>query len=294
MNPEQHERMANDAGFVAALDQSGGSTPTALQRYGIGSDQWSGDDQMFDLIHQMRTRVMTSPSFSGDKILAAILFEQTMEREVEGRPTPSYLWEVKRVVPIIKVDEGLGPEANGVQLMKEMSKLEGLLERSVALGMFGTKMRSVIKHANDDGIAANVAQQFYYAGRILDAGLVPIIEPEVDVHAPDKADAEKLLHGYLLEFLSGLGERQVMLKLSIPEVDNLYADVIAHPNVLRVVALSGGYTRAEANERLARNHKLIASFSRALLEGLTAQQSDSEFDAILAQSIDEIYAASTT
>lgn len=294
MNPEQYERMAHDAGFVAALDQSGGSTPKALERYGIGGGQWSGDDQMFDLIHQMRTRVMTSPSFSGDKILAAILFEQTMEREVEGRSTPAYLWEVKRVVPIIKVDEGLGREANGVQLMKEMSKLEDLLERSVALGMFGTKMRSVIKHANDYGIAATVAQQFYYAGRILDAGLVPIIEPEVDVHAPDKADAEKLLHGYLLEFLSGLGERQVMLKLSIPEVDNLYADVIAHPNVLRVVALSGGYTRAEANERLARNHKLIASFSRALLEGLTAQQSDAEFDAILAQSIDEIYAASTT
>lgn len=295
MNTEQQHRLAHDKGFVAALDQSGGSTPKALERYGIPGDAWSGEQQMFDLIHAMRSRVMTSPSFTGEKILAAILFEQTMEREVEGRPTGTYLWEEKQVVPVVKVDQGLAAEANGVQLMKDLTELDGLLERAVAKGMFGTKMRSVIKHANPDGVAAIVAQQFFYANRILDAGLVPIVEPEIDVKALDKAEAEVLLKVQLLEYLAGLDEgRQVMLKLSIPEVDDYYADLIAHPKVLRVVALSGGFTRAEANERLARNHGLIASFSRALLEGLSAQQTDAEFDAMLGASIDSIYAASTT
>lgn len=295
VNSQQRERLAHGVGFVAALDQSGGSTPKALERYGVAPDAWSDEAGMFDLIHQMRTRVVTSPSFTGDKIVAAILFEQTMDREVEGQPTGDYLWNVKNVVPVIKVDEGLDAEANGVQLMKEMSKLDALLEKSVAKGMFGTKMRSVIKHADQVGVEAIVAQQFYYAGRILDAGLVPIIEPEVDVKASDKAEAEALLKPLLLEYLSGLADdRQVMLKLSIPDVDDFYSEVIAHPQVLRVVALSGGYTRDEANEKLARNHGLIASFSRALLEGLRADQSAEEFDATLAASIDSIYQASAT
>lgn len=294
MNTEQYERMAHDPGFVAALDQSGGSTPKALGRYGISEDAWATEAEMFDLIHAMRTRVMTSPAFTGDKILAAILFEQTMEREVEGQPTGDYLWQTKHVVPIVKVDQGLDAEAHGVQLMKELTKLDGLLERAVAKGMFGTKMRSVIKHADAEGIASVVAQQFFYGRRILDAGLVPILEPEIDVKAPDKAECETLLKEQLLEFLAGLDDRAVMLKLTIPDVDDFYADLIAHPNVLRVVALSGGYSRAEANERLARHHGLIASFSRALLEGLSAQQSDEEFNATLAESIDEVYQASTT
>ena len=294
MNTEQYERMAHDPGFVAALDQSGGSTPKALGRYGISEDAWATEAEMFDLIHAMRTRVMTSPAFTGDKILAAILFEQTMEREVEGQPTGDYLWQTKHVVPIVKVDQGLDAEAHGVQLMKELTMLDGLLERAVAKGMFGTKMRSVIKHADAEGIASVVAQQFFYGRRILDAGLVPILEPEIDVKAPDKAECETLLKEQLLEFLAGLDDRAVMLKLTIPDVDDFYADLIAHPNVLRVVALSGGYSRAEANERLARHHGLIASFSRALLEGLSAQQSDEEFNATLAESIDEVYQASTT
>ncbi|QLQ16261.1 MAG: fructose bisphosphate aldolase [Micropruina sp.] len=294
MNTEQYERMAHDPGFVAALDQSGGSTPKALGRYGIAEDAWTTEAEMFDLIHAMRTRVMTSPAFTGDKILAAILFEQTMEREVEGQPTGDYLWQTKHVVSIVKVDQGLDAEAHGVQLMKELTKLDGLLERAVAKGMFGTKMRSVIKHADAEGIASVVAQQFFYGRRILDAGLVPILEPEIDVKAPDKAECETLLKEQLLEFLAGLDDRAVMLKLTIPDVDDFYADLIAHPNVLRVVALSGGYSRAEANERLARHHGLIASFSRALLEGLSAQQSDEEFNATLAESIDEVYQASTT
>lgn len=294
MNTEQYERMAGDSGFVAALDQSGGSTPKALRRYGVAEDAWTTEGEMFDLIHAMRTRVMTSPAFTGDKILAAILFEQTMDREVEGQPTGDYLWQAKRIVPIVKVDQGLADEAHGVRLMKELTKLDGLLERALAKGMFGTKMRSVINRADPEGIASIVAQQFFYGGKILDAGLIPILEPEIDVKSPDKAECETLLKQQLLEFLAGLGDRTVMLKLTIPETDDFYADLIGHPNVLRVVALSGGYSRAEANERLARHHGLIASFSRALLEGLSAQQSDEEFDATLAASIDEIYQASIT
>lgn len=294
MNTEQYERMAGDSGFVAALDQSGGSTPKALRRYGVAEDAWTTEGEMFDLIHAMRTRVMTSPAFTGDKILAAILFEQTMDREVEGQPTGDYLWQAKRIVPIVKVDQGLADEAHGVRLMKELTKLDGLLERALAKGMFGTKMRSVINRADPEGIASIVAQQFFYGGKILDAGLIPILEPEIDVKSPDKTECETLLKQQLLEFLAGLGDRRVMLKLTIPETDDFYADLIGHPNVLRVVALSGGYSRAEANERLARHHGLIASFSRALLEGLSAQQSDEEFDATLAASIDEIYQASIT
>ena len=294
MNTEQYERMAGDSGFVAALDQSGGSTPKALRRYGVAEDAWTTEGEMFDLIHAMRTRVMTSPAFTGDKILAAILFEQTMDREVEGQPTGDYLWQAKRIVPIVKVDQGLADEAHGVRLMKELTKLDGLLERALAKGMFGTKMRSVINRADPEGIASIVAQQFFYGGKILDAGLIPILEPEIDVKSPDKTECETLLKQQLLEFLAGLGDRRVMLKLTIPETDDFYADLIGRPNVLRVVALSGGYSRAEANERLARHHGLIASFSRALLEGLSAQQSDEEFDTTLARSIEEIYQASIT
>jgi fructose-bisphosphate aldolase class I len=295
MNAEQYEKIAHATGFVAALDQSGGSTPRALSHYGIQPDAWSSDDEMFDLIHAMRTRVMTAPAFNGDKILAAILFEQTMDREVAGRPTPEYLWEERGIVPIVKVDQGLEAEVNGSQLMKEMDRLDGLLERAKAKGVFGTKMRSVIKHADVDGIAANVAQQFYYGGRILDAGLMPILEPEIDIRAEDKVDCERILKDNLLEFLSGLDDgRQVMLKLTPPEQDDFYADVIAHPGVLRVVALSGGWSRDEACARLARNHGLIASFSRALLEGLQHDQSDEEFNATLTASIDQVYEASAT
>lgn len=295
MNSEQYERMGNAAGFVAALDQSGGSTPRALAHYGVEAGAWSTDEQMFDLVHAMRTRVMTAPAFNGEKILAAILFEMTMDREVAGLPTPEYLWEERKVIPIVKVDQGLEAEANGVQLMKEMTKLDGLLERAVAKGVFGTKMRSVIKGADEEGIAANVAQQFYYGRRILDAGLMPILEPEIDIHSPDKLECERLLKTNLLEFLNGFDEdRQVMLKLTPPEVDDFYADVIAHPRVLRVVALSGGWSREQACELLRRNHGLIASFSRALLEGLNVNQSDDEFNAMLAASIDQVYEASVT
>lgn len=295
MNSEQYERMGNAAGFVAALDQSGGSTPRALAHYGVEAGAWSTDEQMFDLVHAMRTRVMTAPAFNGEKILAAILFEMTMDREVAGRPTPEYLWEERKVIPIVKVDQGLEAEANGVQLMKEMTKLDGLLERAVAKGVFGTKMRSVIKGADEEGIAANVAQQFYYGRRILDAGLMPILEPEIDIHSPDKLECERLLKTNLLEFLNGFDEdRQVMLKLTPPEVDDFYADVIAHPRVLRVVALSGGWSREQACELLRRNHGLIASFSRALLEGLNVNQTDDEFNAMLAASIDQVYEASIT
>lgn len=295
MNNEMYERIAHDPGFVAALDQSGGSTPGALGRYGIEAGSWSGDEQMFDLIHAMRTRVMKAPAFNGDKILAAILFEQTMDREVDGRPTAEYLWQERRIVPVLKVDQGLEPEANGVQLMRELTRLDELTQRAVAKGVFGTKMRSLIKHANADGIDAVVAQQFYYARRILDADLMPILEPEIDIHAPDKAECERLLKDDLLEYLNGFDEsRQVMLKLTPPEADDFYADVIAHPRVLRVVALSGGWGRDEACERLARHHGLIASFSRALLEGLRVDQTDDEFNALLAASIDQVYAASVT
>ena len=293
MNTEQANRMREDQGFIAALDQSGGSTPKALKLYGINEDQYSGDEQMFDLVHQMRTRIITSPSFNGDKILAAILFEMTMDRQIEGIDTAEYLWTKKRIVPILKVDKGLADEADGVKLMKPMPQLDELLERAVAKGIFGTKMRSFIASKNEAGIKAIVDQQFEIGERILAAGLVPIIEPEVDINAPDKAEIEEVLNREILAHLDALpAGQEVMLKLTIPSVDNLYADAIAHPRVMRVVALSGGYSREEANELLARNHGLIASFSRALSEGLSVDQSDAEFDKVLAESIESIYQAS--
>jgi len=292
---QQLEKMKNQDGFIAALDQSGGSTPKALGLYGITPDAWSNDDEMFTIVHEMRTRIMTSPSFGGDRILAAILFENTMDREVEGQPTADYLWKVKKVVPILKVDKGLAEEKDGVQLMKPMPDLDALLAKAKSKGIFGTKMRSVIKQANAGGIKAIVAQQFEVGRRICDAGLVPIIEPEVDIHCPDKAAAEALLKNEIMAQLDALDENQlVMLKLTLPEQDDLYSDAIAHSNVVRVVALSGGYTRDEANARLARNHGMVASFSRALAEGLTAQQSDDEFDATLDSSIQSIFDASKT
>ena len=291
----QKTKFRTQPGFIAALDQSGGSTPKALKLYGIPETAYSGDAQMMDLIHAMRTRIITSPSFNGDRILAAILFENTMDREIKGRPTAEYLWEVKQVVPILKVDKGLEAEANGVQLMKPMPDLDKLLARAKAKGIFGTKMRSVIKQANPAGIKAVVDQQFEVGRQIVAAGLVPIIEPEVDIKCPDKAAAEDLLKAAIMGQLNQLPEGQlVMLKLTIPTMDNLYADCIAHPRVLKVVALSGGYSRDEANERLARQKGMVASFSRALTEGLTAQQSDAEFDAALDQAIESIYQASKT
>jgi fructose-bisphosphate aldolase class I len=295
MNPQQREKMKSGKGFIAALDQSGGSTPKALTLYGIKPDAYSGDEEMFDLIHAMRSRIVTSPAFNGDRILGAILFEQTMDREIEGRGTADYLWSVKQVVPFLKVDKGLADEANGAQMMKAMPKLDGLLARATTKGIFGTKMRSVIKRADVKGVEDVVTQQFAIASQILAVGLVPIIEPEVDIHATDKEAAEKLLKTAILEQLDALDPaRQVMLKLTIPSVDDFYTELLRHPKVLRVVALSGGYSRAEANERLARNHGVIASFSRALTEGLTAQQSDEEFNRALDASIGSIYKASAT
>lgn len=292
---EQFEKMKSAPGFIAALDQSGGSTPKALGHYGIEPDAWSNEDEMFRIVHEMRTRIIKSPGFNGDRILAAILFENTMDRKIDGEPTATYLWNEKRVVPILKVDKGLAAEENGVQLMKPMPDLDALLKKASAAGIFGTKMRSVIKQANATGIQAIVDQQFEIGRRIVAAGLVPIIEPEVDIHCPDKAEAEQMLHDAIVEKLDGLGpDEMVMLKLTLPEKDNLYADCISHPNVLRVVALSGGYSRDEANERLARQNGMVASFSRALAEGLTAQQSDKEFDTMLDASIASIYAASNT
>ncbi len=292
---KQKEKFRTQDGFIAALDQSGGSTPKALKLYGIGEDAWSGEDEMFALVHEMRTRIITSPAFNGKRILAAILFENTMDRDIEGRPTADYLWNVKQVVPILKVDKGLAEEKDGVQLMKPMPQLDALLKKAKSKGIFGTKMRSVVKQANAKGIAAIVEQQFEVGKQIVKAGLVPIIEPEVDIHCPDKAKAEDLLHAEIMKQLNALGKDQlVMLKLTLPEKDNLYADCIAHPNVLKVVALSGGYERAEANERLARQKGMVASFSRALSEGLSAQQSDDEFNAMLDESIQSIFDASKT
>lgn len=292
---KQLKKVKTAPGFIAALDQSGGSTPKALGLYGVSEDAWSNEQGMFDVVHQMRTRIITSPSFGGDRILGAILFENTMDREIEGQPTASYLWNVKNVAPFLKVDQGLAGEKNGVQLMKPIPGLPALLEKANANGIFGTKMRSVIKQANAAGIEAIVAQQFEIGKQITAAGLVPIIEPEVDIHCPDKAAAEDLLHAALMAELNSLGaDELVMLKLTLPEKDNLYADCIAHPNVVRVVALSGGYSRDEANERLSRNHGMVASFSRALSEGLSAQQSKEEFDAMLDASIGAIAAASAT
>ncbi len=293
MNTDQTTRMSTGKGFVAALDQSGGSTPKALKLYGVNEDAYSSEAEMYDLVHEMRSRIMTSPSFTGDKILAAILFEKTMDRQVDGLDTAQYLWETKQIVPILKVDKGLADQDDDVKLMKPIPELDALLDRAVEKGIFGTKMRSVITAANPVGIQAIVDQQFEIGAQIGHRGLVPIIEPEVDIHAADKAEAEVLLKAALLAKLDSLpAECPVMLKLTIPSVDDFYADVIAHKNVMRVVALSGGYSRADANEKLARNHGLIASFSRALTEGLSAQQSQQEFDAMLAESIDSIYEAS--
>ena len=292
---QQQAKFRTQPGFIAALDQSGGSTPKALRLYGIPEGSWSSDAAMMDLIHAMRARIITSPSFNGDRILAAILFEDTMDRDILGRPTAQYLWEVKQVVPILKVDKGLEAEANGVQLMKPMPDLDPLLVRAKAKGIFGTKMRSVIKLANAAGIRAVVDQQFEVASQIIAAGLVPIIEPEVDIKCPDKAAAEDLLKAAIMTRLEALPSgQQVMLKLTLPNQDNLYAECIAHPRVLKVVALSGGYSRDEANARLARQHNMVASFSRALTEGLTAQQSDAEFNAALDHAIESIFQASKT
>jgi Fructose-1,6-bisphosphate aldolase len=291
----QLEKVRTQNGFIAALDQSGGSTPKALAAYGVTADAWSNDEEMFDVVHAMRTRIMTAPAFSGERILGAILFENTMDREVEGRSTSAYLWEVKNVVPFLKVDKGLADEANGVQMMKPMPALAELLQRANAQGIFGTKMRSVIKQANAEGIAQVVAQQFEVGRQIVAAGLVPIIEPEVDIHCPDKAEAETLLKAEILKHLDALpADALVMLKLTLPETDGFYAECVAHANVVRVVALSGGYSREEANARLSRNAGVVASFSRALTEGLSAQQSDPEFNASLDASIQSIYDASAT
>lgn len=295
MNQQQYEKVRSARGFVAALDQSGGSTPKALRLYGIAEGTYSGDAAMYDLIHAMRTRIVTSPAFGGDRILGAILFEQTMDREIEGRGSADYLWSVKQVVPFLKIDKGLADEANGVQLMKPMPGLDALLARARDKGVFGTKMRSVIKHADAQGIDAVVTQQFSVGKQILAAGLMPIIEPEVDIHATDKEAAERLLEAAIRKHLDSLGaDQQVMLKLTLPSVDDFYAGLVRHPKVLRVVALSGGYTRDDANQRLARNHGVVASFSRALTEGLTAQQTDAQFKQALDTSIASIYAASLT
>jgi len=293
-NEQQLQKMKSHPGFIAALDQSGGSTPKALALYGIKEGAWSNEDEMFAIVHQMRTRMITSPSFTGERIIGAILFENTMDRDIEGQPTADYLWNVKRVVPFLKVDKGLAAEKDGVQLMKPMPALAALLDKAKTKHIFGTKMRSFIKQASAAGIKDIVNQQFELAAQIIAGGLVPIVEPEVDIHCPEKARAEELLKAAILEKLNQLPAGQlVMLKLTLPERDNFYADFVKHPKVLRVVALSGGYSREEANNRLRRNHGIIASFSRALAEGLSAQQSDAEFNAMLDQSIQSIFEAST-
>ena len=295
MNAEQLQRMKTHPGFIAALDQSGGSTPGALRAYGVKDTAWSTEEEMFDVVHQMRTRIITSPSFTGERILAAILFENTMDRAIAGQPTADYLWNTKRIVPFLKVDKGLAAEASGVQLMKPMPGLDALLARAKAKRIFGTKMRSVVKQANSPGIKDVVAQQFDVARQIIAADLVPIVEPEVDIHCPEKARTEELLKATILEALDGLpAGRLVMLKLTLPDKDDLYADLVAHPKVVRVVALSGGYSREEGNARLRRNHGVVASFSRALVEGLSAQQSDAEYNALLDASIQSIFEASIT
>ncbi|MBN1379791.1 MAG: fructose bisphosphate aldolase [Gammaproteobacteria bacterium] len=292
---QQIEKFRTKNGFIAALDQSGGSSPKALKLYGIAESAYSNDEEMFALVHEMRARIITSPSFTGDRIMAAILFENTMDRAIKGKPTADYLWNVKKVVPILKVDKGLAEEKNGVQLMKPIPGLAELLKKAKAKNIFGTKMRSVIKQSNKEGIEAIVKQQFEIALQIIKAGLVPIIEPEVDIHCPDKTKAEELLKAQLVNHLKKLDKSQlVMFKLTPPEKDNFYQDFTKHPNVLKVVALSGGYSREEANARLARQTGVIASFSRALTEGLTAQQTDKEFDAALDASIESIYQASIT
>jgi fructose-bisphosphate aldolase, class I len=292
---KQLRKVRTQSGFLAALDQSGGSTPKALIAYGIQQGAWSNDEEMFALVHEMRARIVTSSSFNGDRILSAILFEGTMDRNIEGQPAADYLWNVKRVVPFLKVDKGLADESNGVHLMKPMPGLPVMLNKANAKRIFGTEMRSVINQANAAGIKAVVSQQFEVAAQILAAGLMPIIEPEVDIYCPDKAEAEKLLKAALNEALNTLPFGQlVMLKLTLPEQDNFYAELVKHPRVLKVVALSGGYSREEGNNRLRRNQGVVASFSRALIEGLSVQQSDAEFDAMLDSAIQSIYEASTT
>jgi fructose-bisphosphate aldolase class I len=294
MNDDQFRKAKNGSGFIAALDQSGGSTPKALQLYGIAADAYSNDAEMFDLVHQMRTRIITSPAFDGDRIMGAIMFEDTMDRTIEGRPTADYLWNVKRVVPFLKVDKGLAAEEQGAQVMKPIGGLDGLLARARDNGVFGTKMRSFIKLPGA-GLEAVVEQQFEVGRQIIGAGLVPIIEPEIDIHSPRKAQAEDQLNAALHKSVDELGADQVvMLKLTLPDTDNLYRELVEHPKVVRVVALSGGYSRDEACEKLARNNGVIASFSRALTEGLTAQQSDEEFNATLDAAIAEIAKASST
>jgi len=293
MNQEQFEKMRNGRGFIAALDQSGGSTPKALKVYGIDEDAYSNDEEMFRVMHEMRSRIIKSPAFNGDRILGAILFEDTMNRQIEGRDSADYLWNVKHVVPIIKVDKGLAEEADGAQLMKPIPGLDDLLRRAVAKGFFGTKMRSVVKEGKEGGVKAIADQQFEVGRQIADAGPVPILEPEIDIHSPNKGEAEALLKNALLERLEGWpSDKYLMFKLTLPEEDNFYSELVDHPNVVRVVALSGGYSREEANARLARNKGVVASFSRALTQGLSAQQSDEEFDKTLDQSIQSIFEAS--
>jgi fructose-bisphosphate aldolase class I len=291
--PEMRDQMKSGQGFIAALDQSGGSTPKALKLYGIEEDKYSSEDEMFDLIHEMRTRIATAPAFTGDKVIGAILFEKTMDREIGGKPSATYLWEERRVVPFLKIDKGLAEAENGVRLMKPIPDLDDLLDRAVANNVFGTKERSVIDAANADGIEAIVAQQFELGEKVLAKGLVPILEPEVTISIDDKAEAEDILLERIQAHLDTV-TGPVMLKLTIPTKANLYAPLIAHPKVLRVVALSGGYSRDEACEKLAQNHGMIASFSRALTEGLSAQHSDEEFNETIARTIDSIYAASIT
>jgi fructose-bisphosphate aldolase class I len=295
VNEEQRSIMASGRGFIAALDQSGGSTPKALKLYGVPEDAYSNDKEMFDLIHEMRERLISSPSFSGEKVLATILFEQTMDRTIKGEDTAAFLWKQKHIVPFVKVDQGLADAENGVQLMKPVSKLDSLLERAVEKGVFGTKMRSFIQEPNEQGIKAIVDQQFEYADKISQRGLMPILEPEVSIKSPDKPKADSLLVAALSAKLDELpDDRQVMLKLTLPDENDLYAPLMEHPRVLRVVALSGGYSLAESVTILARCHHLIASFSRALTEGLSAEQSDAEFDEQVASNVDEIYKASLT
>ena len=294
LKEQQLQKIRTQPGFIAALDQSGGSTPKALLSYGIKQNAWSNEEEMFALVHRMRTRIITSPGFTGSRILAAILFEGTMDRSIDGQPTADYLWNMKRIVPFLKVDKGLADEKDGVHLMKPMPQLTPLLNKANAKHIFGTKMRSVINEANPAGIQAVVDQQFEAAGQIIAAGLMPIVEPEVDIHCPEKAKAEALLKATILDKLQKLpAEQLVMLKLTLPEQDDLYLDFVRHPKVLKVVALSGGYSREEGNKRLHRNHGVVASFSRALVEGLSAQQSETEYNALLDSAIQSIFDAST-
>lgn len=295
MNQQQLDKVTTGKGFIAALDQSGGSTPKALKLYGVEESAYKGDAEMFDQVHAMRSRIVASPAFNGERVLGAILFEMTMDRQFEGQDAATYLWQTKQVVPFLKVDKGLADEADGVQLMKAMPELDALLARAVVKGIFGTKMRSVVNAANAEGIDAVVAQQFTVGKQILAAGLMPIIEPEVNIKATDKKEAEALLKASLLKALDALGaDQKVMLKLSIPTVDGFYTELVKHPKVVRVVALSGGYSRDDSNAMLAKNPGVIASFSRALTEGLSAQQSDAEFNGALDKAIESIYQASNT